>query len=166
MTLIIGVDPGKYGALALWQPGATTAVIADMPITDGEVDPTELGQIIRAFQRTALSLNQDILAVVEKVHSRPRQAGVFGFGMSTGIVHGVLGCSGIKIDTLPPNLWKPRMGLRRNPDEADATYKTRSRELASRLLPDVAGDFKRMKDDGRAEACLIAIAYASLKGIR
>jgi hypothetical protein len=49
------------------------------------------------------------------------------------------------------------MGLARvSPDELQASLKNRSRELASKLFPALAGKFSRVSDDGRAEALLIA----------
>jgi hypothetical protein len=41
-------------------------------------------------------------------------------------------------------------------NETQAGTKARARELASRLWPEHAAEFKRVRDDGRAEACLIA----------
>jgi hypothetical protein len=47
--------------------------------------------------------------------------------------------------------WKKANGLVKKPKSA-------SRGLAMELWPDAAPLFKRVKDDGRAEACLIARA--------
>jgi len=49
---------------------------------------------------------------------------------------------------VPPAKWKRDMQLNASKDG--------SRAKAIQLWPAQAGEFKRVKDDGRAEACLIA----------
>ena len=47
-------------------------------------------------------------AVVERVHSMPRQgeASTFSFGCSFGVVLGVLGAMGIPFELVAPKVWK------------------------------------------------------------
>lgn len=122
-----------------------------MPVTDGRVDPAKLAFLVGMCQ-----LRGTIHAAVELVSSMPRQAGAFNFGVSAGAVHGVLGALGVPYSLVPPNAWKPAMGLRKLPNESQAGTKTRARELATKLWPERAADFKRVMDSDRAEAALIA----------
>ena len=152
---VLGIDPGLSGAFCLLCLADRQIDIFDMPVTDGRVDPAKLAAIVEMCK-----IRGSVHAAVENVSSMPRQAGAFNFGRSAGIVHGVLGAMGIPMELVPPNVWKGACGLRRGVNETQAQVKTRARELASKLWPSQADLFKRVKDDGRAEACLISFFYA------
>lgn len=163
MKLFIGVDPGLGGGVAFyWPDDPTTAVVYDMPL--------ERGKKVHAMGIKELMLNHhlipfgiDVHGAVELVGSRPRQQGAFNFGFSTGIVHGVLGCFAIPILEVSPNKWKPSLGLQRPPTETISENKDRARATASKLFPHLASQLTRKKDDGRAEALLIAFYAAHRK---
>ena len=149
---ILGIDPGLAGAVALLRcEGLKIEALYDMPIIDGRVDAARLALIVGMCQ-----LQGTIVAAVELVSSMPRQAGAFNFGVSAGVVHGVLGALQIPFTLVSPNVWKGATGLHRLTNEAQAQTKTRARELASRLWPESAALFARAKDDGRAESALLA----------
>lgn len=158
-THIIGVDPGISGAIALYNIQTRRIDVFDMPVTAGRVDPGRLATIVEMCK-----LPGDVTAVVELVSSLPRQAGAFNFGVSAGIVHGVLGALNVPFTLVQPAQWKGAMGLRRLPSETQAQNKTRARELAIKLWPESADLFKRIKDDGRAEAALLARYFVNVKG--
>lgn len=90
-------------------------------------------------------------AVVERVASRPGQgvASTFSFGRALGAVEGVLAALGIDVTFALPAAWKRSSGL------PTGASKAASRDLARSLWPDLADQFRRVKDDGRAEAALI-----------
>ena len=143
--MIIGVDPGKTGALVLLD----TPVILeyrDMPFEDKMVDGAELYDWLM-FCRTIYGVKE---ACVEQVSSRPQQGVVstFNFGVSYGILLGCLQSAGLDISFVRPQVWKKALELSRDKEE--------SRQLALSMWPDNAEDFARKKDDGRAEAALIA----------
>lgn len=156
---ILGIDPGLGGALALYDTRS------------GQCSP-EHGTWLMPLNRKrtldveALCLSihtvcaeRDVVAVIENVHSRPRQAGAFNFGLSTGIIHGILAANDIPMVLMAPSEWKVKMGLQRDPLESQDSTKDRARALAAKLFPNLADQFKRKKDDGRAEALLIAFYY-------
>lgn len=156
---ILGVDPGLHGACALYDVEANRLVdVIDMPTNGHGVDALELGRAICGYS------NWDLVALVEDVHSRPRQAGAFAFGLYTGIVHGVLGALEIPVVKVAPSYWKPAMGLTCLATEQATGTKDRARSLAQHLWPESAESFARKKDDGRAEAALIA-RFGAMKGI-
>lgn len=162
-THFIGIDPGLTGGIALYVPDAVTeSRVWPMPLKNGFVDARSLYGLSRSIfsgfgGRTEF--------VIELVHSRPRQAGVFNFGLNTGIIHGSLGAAGIPFQTVAPQKWKPAMGLQRHPDEATKANKERSRLVAIKLFPHLADDLKLKKDDGKAEALLLAV-YAAHQSLR
>ena len=157
---VLGVDPGMKGALALLDLSTRKVCqIWDMPVIAGRVGSAELALIVGMCQ-----LRGSVVAAVELVSSMPRQAGAFNFGVSAGVVHGVLGALGVPMALVPPAVWKPACGLRRGLNESQAQNKSRARELAMKLWPESADLFARVKDDGRAEACLIGRHYAQKMG--
>lgn len=89
-------------------------------------------------------------AYVERVHSMPKQGVVsaFTFGMGYGLIRGVLTGLGVATTLVTPNEWK--RALRVGADKREA------RVIAGRLFPMNARDFARVRDDGRAEAVLLA----------
>jgi hypothetical protein len=146
VSRIIGVDPGISGALALLVDGVLEGVI-DMPVFSGEAS----GRMIAIHLGLA---NPDVV-VVEHVHPMPRNGGIasFSLGKNYGVVLGVAGSLSLPLVKIGPQEWKRLNGLRGKPKEA-------SRGLAIQLWPDHAAKFARVKDDGRAEAALIARAHA------
>jgi len=161
MSYILGIDPGMGGALAVYNDFPISgADIYDIPKSiDSGIDAQGLAGLVKRIHLTY----PGITAVVERVSSMPRQAGAFAFGLSTGIIHGCLASRGIPFELVSPSVWKAKMGLTKFPDETYAQNKTRARALASQLFPSMAKQFKRVKDDGRAEALLLAVYWANRK---
>lgn len=143
MTLVIGIDPGQTGAIALVGDHGVLAV-EDMPVVDKWVNPALLHNIVYGM---TVNLRID-LAVVEKVRSMPGGgvAGMFKFGAAWGMV--VQAVAHLPIEQPTPAMWKRALGLSKSKDA--------SRALAIDLWPADADRFARVKDDGRAEACLLA----------
>lgn len=144
--VILGVDPGIGGALALIDTEAWTLTVTDMPQEVGKagrkgVSPTLTSQAIAAAGAD--------YSFIEDVWSSP-QAGVassFSFGRSLGIVLGAASASSA-LTLVKPTVWKASLQVPRD--------KTQARARAVQLFPSAANAFARVKDDGRAEACLIA----------
>lgn len=157
MTYILGIDPGMGGALAMYAPNKTP-IVWDIPKSvDSGIDPIALADLIARIHLTY----PGVTAVVERVSSMPRQSGAFAFGLSTGIIHGCLASAGIPFELVSPAVWKAKMGLTKFPTETYAQNKTRARALATQLFPERAKEFKRVKDDGRSEALLMAVYWSN-----
>jgi crossover junction endodeoxyribonuclease RuvC len=146
---LLGVDPGAGGALALVAGPGKLLVVKDMPTV-----VTDQGK--RRIDAPALSrLVQDMGAidgaVIELVGPMPRdgRAGAFWFGKAAGLVEGVLAGQGVPVKLVPPQTWKRRLDVSRD--------KNAARARASQLFPSSAGEWKRVKDDGRAEAAMIGL---------
>jgi len=143
---LVGVDPGIHGALAVYDHGDLESV-HDMPVLDGQADGGALGELFEEWLPD--------MVVVERVQAMPKVGTVasFSLGMNYGIVLGAATALSHPLITLRPTEWKRRMGLIGKPKEA-------SRRLAIELWPKHAPMFRLVKHDGRAEAALIARAYA------
>lgn len=160
MTQIVGVDPGKSGALTIIDTKKLTASIFDMPIIPigngkrTEVDSLALFAILDPFE--------DITeAILEDVWSNPNDGhvGAFSFGDSVGSIKGVLHAYTQKpILRVRPNVWKKTMRV-----TADkATSIARAKELMPCILPKLT----LKKHDGRAESALLALFGVFHLGIR
>jgi crossover junction endodeoxyribonuclease RuvC len=148
----LGIDPGLSGALAFYDVQAQTLEVMDMPtfnIKRGrsvkrEIDYYNMATIIDGRAR------QIRLAVVESVHSMPKQgvSSSFAFGESFGAAKMVVAASLIPMRLLPAHQWKAAVTVTKDKDS--------SRRRATQLFPMYAHLFARVKDDGRAEAALLA----------
>ena len=148
----LGCDPGLSGGLALLNcQTKVIEFIADMPITDGRVDPAKLADLVD-FCKTRGTIH----AAVELISALPRQTGGSNFAISAGVIHGVLGALRVPYSLIPAAQWKPAVGLRRLPNESQSENKSRARALATKLWPERAADFVKVKFDGRAESALLA----------
>ena len=142
LPCILGIDPGLSGAIAFYFPDRPGLIAAeDMPVAAGEVDAATLARQIRRFNPAA--------AIIEQVGAMPRQgvASTFKFGQAYGTARGVVLGLGIPLHQVTPSRWKKHYRL-----DSD---KEKSRALALRYWP-ASNHFSRKKDDGRAEAALLA----------
>ncbi len=91
-----------------------------------------------------------VMAAFERVHAMPGQGvtSMFSFGRSAGVVEGVLVAMGLAVWPVEPARWKRDMELSKDKLEA--------RTKASKLLPRWADQWPLVKDDGVAEAVLLA----------
>jgi crossover junction endodeoxyribonuclease RuvC len=149
---IIGIDPGASGAVAILEKSGKLVHVFDMPSLElmaggkakRRVNPEMLAAELKLYA------DQGATAVVEQVGAMPGQgvSSMFAFGESFGLAKGVLAGLHIPTSTVTPGKWKKAMGVNAGKDG--------SRAKAAQLWPSQAAEFKRVKDDGRAEACLIA----------
>ena len=144
--LIVGIDPGMRGAVALIYDD-DSVFIEDMPILGKEVNGAALVVTLKEFTPDH--------AWLESVNSfgMGRQS-AFNFGQGVGVIKGVLAALNIPYTLVTPATWKKHFKLGRNKDA--------SRAAAIRLYPKSAEMFKLKKHEGRAEATLIAAYGKSL----
>lgn len=148
----IGIDPGLSGAIAVLADGDAVSV-HDMPTRTvgdwGEVDAAVLAAMLRGVR--AQYRGAVFFACVERVGARPADGGTsaFRFGETSGKIKAVLETLGIEYSRAIPAVWKRHYGL-------IGADKDASRQTALRIFPGMAAQLKRKKDDGRAEALLLA----------
>jgi crossover junction endodeoxyribonuclease RuvC len=150
--ILLGIDVGLRGALALVGADGELLDVHDMPVlADGPrgraaVNGPLLAEIV--FRTHAQA------AYIELVGARPGEgpSGAFSFGRSRGIIEGVCAAAGLPTTLLTPPVWRRAVGI------AQGAGKDASRSEAIRRWPARADLFARKVDDGRAEACLIAVA--------
>ena len=149
----IGVDPGLDGAIAVLDKDGGLVQIYDMPTVEVKVGKSMKRKVAPAAIASELLiyLMGSCVAVVESVSARPGQGvtSMFGFGRSLGVIEGVLAGMSIPYELVPPATWVKHMRV--------APGKGGSRQRAMEVWPAKASEFKRVKDDGRADAALIAL---------
>jgi hypothetical protein len=159
--LTIGIDPGTSGAIA-WLADGVPAGGFDMPckgrdqaagrMVDGGHLAAQLRGVLMAHPGAS------VVVVHELVGGFRGQGGasMFAFGQSDGIVRGVCATLGLRTVEVRPQVWKKHFGLLKRKGEP-APGKDASRTRVISLFPDKALPYVRAKDDGRAEAVLIAL---------
>lgn len=145
-TAILGIDPGLSGALALLDVDGSLEVV-DMPtlqLKKRVIDEYALARIIDDWAGRVREV------WLEQVATRPGEGavGAFTFGRGYGLLRGICAANFLTIIDVTPQTWKRAL---RVPAEKDG-----ARAAASRVFPRHAGMWARVKDDGRAEAALIA----------
>lgn len=143
---VIGIDPGLSGAIARTMP-------------DGSVDCWDMPTIeVNGKKRIdAYGLVDAIvrcgpvdMIVVEKVQGVQGSGATsaFSFGHGLGLIEGILVALERPHQLVTPQRWTKDLGVGRDKGE--------HRRTAQRLFPASASMFARVKDDGRADAALLA----------
>lgn len=148
-----GIDPGLYGAIAVVSDAGELVTVLDTPIIKikkGKKRRTEydLANLVFALR----SLAAPKIVGLEQVHSMPGQGvhSMFLMGEGLGIWKACIAMLQVPAEYIPPQRWKQLMLGDMIKGKNSAIVR------ATRLFPKSAQYFARMKDDGRAEACLIA----------
>jgi crossover junction endodeoxyribonuclease RuvC len=160
---IIGIDPGLSGAIALYNPATSELDVEDVPIfvlqrgksKKRHVDLMGVARIIDNFVGCEGPVP---IAYVERVSARPGEAPAyaFDFGRTTGILLGVCASHFLRIEQVTPASWKGALKV--------PALKDGARARASQMFPQHTHLWARAKDDGRAEAALIAFYGAQQLG--
>lgn len=153
MTIFVGIDPGLSGAIARLDSASGDVRIEDVPTFEikrngkakREIDYHSLARILDDMTK-----EPGTRIVIEGVGAMPGQgvSSVFAFGKAFGVLIGVAASTFCPIEFVSPAKWKREMGVTASKDG--------SRAKASMLFPRYSELWRRAKDDGRAEALLIA----------
>jgi|SRR6516164_6102851 crossover junction endodeoxyribonuclease RuvC len=153
MSLIVGVDPGINGALAI----VNIAIDGVMPVLVDVLDVPVIGagakeRVNTMLVRDWLAQHQPDHALIERAGSMPKQgvASTFKYARAVGSLETVVACSGIPYSIIEPSVWKKFHHLPGKDKEA-------ARQRALQLFPSAHALFARKKDHQRAEAALIAL---------
>ena len=175
MTVIIGIDPGKSGAIAIKSDDVYSVYdIPTMTVISGkgkrlkksvDYDVPAIDNLIRCYSR--YDLGAPCYAVVERAEAITYGATAargsyhnsaqtnFSKGLGYGIIEALLQINGVPIIASPrPGDWKRGLGLT-DPGKAYTDKKEASRLMALDLYPELTDELKRKKDNGRAEALLL-----------
>ena len=140
-----GIDVGLNGAIALFDMIEGHLEVHDMPVMEinkkRQVNPQLLTNILE---------QHDAPVFIEQVGARPGQgvSSMFNFGKSFGICLGVSAGLKLQTTTVSPVAWQRACKVEKGKDG--------NRLRATQTFPNYSNLFARKKDDGRADAALIA----------
>jgi len=148
-AMALGIDPGFSGALA-WLDLGGDLRIEDVPTLAGERNGKTKRDMDIAALVELVERHRPAFAVVERVGAMPGQgtSSMFAFGKGFGSILGVLAALRVPVELVTPATWKQTLAVPAGKDGA--------RLRASQLLPAQCGHLRRAKDDGRAEAAMLA----------
>jgi len=153
--MILAIDPGAKGALAFFDQVAGTLEIVDTPTVEVKRGAKTKNEISAQMLAAIIQARKPSQAVVEKVGAMPGQgvSSMFQFGRGVGMIEGVLAALQVPVTYVAPQSWQKSVGARSGKDG--------NRQRAAELFPAYASSFGRAKDDGRADAALMAWWRAS-----
>jgi len=151
--IIIGIDPGKKGGIAVYQDNKWEVHM--MPLSGKDINEKALDEIFfDIYGRMSGNDQKTAMAYLEKVHAMPGQGvtSMFTFGMGYGILRGILTANWIPYQLVTPQAWKKVVlaGLSKE--------KTESCNYVLRKYPEIElmPGRKRVPDLGIADAVCIA----------
>jgi hypothetical protein len=151
--VIVGIDPGFSGAIALLNPTTRELRVHDMPTLKSTKGKTitnllALAEILVPNDHSArnISMKEDVSFMPLDGKDR-----VWAFGKHNGQLEMALTGFGYETHAVTPAVWKKHFKMTTGAD------KDASRALAIARFPHAAELFKRAMDHGRAEAALIAL---------
>lgn len=185
MTLVAGIDPGAYGAFAVYDTTTRRIIsVHDMPVwfmTIGKtkrarVDSLAVAELFDFFNMMGVEL-----LVIEAVGGRPRQGAAAGFAFGYGVGLIAMGAilSKIMIETIPPDKWKKLLnvpgkakagdddimarGMELFPHDRALFYTERGRKLVDRMeaamLAKIGGDIVLRTMSERTDDVEYKLAY-------
>lgn len=155
-NITIGIDPGNKGGVAVLR-GDELVQLTAMPLLSVKmsgrkrfvINRWELADWLRPYSADLSSEN--VTAYVELVRARPQQgiSSTARFAEGFGVILGVTAAHRITTYQVSPSRWRMEM-VGRGTDKHAARYRAMER------WPAWADAFRRVKDDGVAEAALLA----------
>ena len=148
--IVVGIDPGLSGAIAVLDVSNKLLAIHDMPTVSIKSGKSVKNQLSEAMLAGILRRVKAEHAYLEFVSAMPGQgvSSMFNFGMGYGAIKGVLAALEIPFSTVTPVKWQRDLSVVKG--------KEGNRLRAAQLFPEYAHLFTRVKDDGRADAALLA----------
>lgn len=151
MVKVLGIDPGLFGALALYDEDGLHDVL-DIPIQKASGRGNEVNWPVLNQQWDDLFFWTDHV-FLERVASRPGEgvSSAFKFGTVFGGLRGLCAAKLLPLTLVTPNVWKKSYGIQAS--------KSGAVRRASELFPEQAQQFHGPRGglrDGPAEAALIA----------
>lgn len=163
--ITVGIDPGQTGAIA--SICGEHANVWDIPtgvrLSGGKrrtfVDANMLADLLGLTVLGDFLDPDDALVWVEWAQASPQMGTVsaFRYGEGFGLIRGILAHLRVPVRLVRASQWKRGMGLVvEGGGDFEAVDKGTSLDLARKLYPQLAHMLERDRDNGRAEALLIA----------
>lgn len=156
MSIYIGIDPGLFGAVAGIDHRGHIISVQDTPIVkvkkskgykNAYVD-SQMAAILSVLIQAAGATGCQV--ALENVHAMPGQGvtAMFNMGVGLGLWRGIITTLKLPFTFVEPVVWKKEMGIIKGANKGESIVR------AAQLFP--TADLARKKDDGRADALLMA----------
>ena len=157
--IIIGIDPGLSGAIAILDDKKVLSIF-EMPVmAEGKKNKRQLNsaQLVNVI-RENIKKNEEAVVVVEQVNAMPGQGvtSMFNFGQTFGAIKGVCAALELPIFFVRPSKWKKHF-------ELINSSKDSSRTKVIEMYPSLSGQLTKKKDVNKTDAILIARFYYETK---
>lgn len=155
MTILVAVDPGLTGAFACYDTARGRLDVMAMPTykqakgkasARNTLDEEEIVALITSFHGMGATH-----LFFEEVGGLPKQSAsaAFNFGYGCGVIITTARVLGMVIERVRPEIWKAALKVPKD--------KNAARARASEMIPTHKHLWPLIKDDGKAEAALIAV---------
>ncbi len=150
--IIIGIDPGLSGAIAILQNNKVKSIFDTPVMSEGKKNKRQLNsaQMVKLI-KSNISDVEETVVVVEHVNAMPGQGvtSMFNFGQTFGAIKGICAAIGLPIFFVRPAKWKKHFELINSSKDA-------SRTKAIEMYPAISDQLSKKKDVNKADAILIA----------
>ena len=153
--IIIGIDPGKSGAISIIENKKILEVYDTPTMIDGKKNKKQINSAqVTNIIKERLKETKEVVVVVEHVNAMPGQGvtSMFNFGQSFGVIKGICAALNLPIYFVRPTKWKKHFNLIK-------TNKDASRTKVIEVYPEISNKLHRKKDSNRADAILIALYF-------
>jgi crossover junction endodeoxyribonuclease RuvC len=156
MSIFIGIDPGLFGAVAGIDHRGNIISVQDTPIVKVKKSKgykntyieSQMATILNGLIEAAGATGCQVM--LENVHAMPGQGvtAMFNMGVGLGLWRGIIATLRLPVTFVEPATWKKEVGILKGSDKGQSIVR------AAQLFP--KADLARKKDDGRADALLMA----------
>ena len=157
--IIIGIDPGLSGGIAVLDNNKVLELF-DMPVmADGKKNKKQLNSALLAkLIKESISNTSESAVIVEQVNAMPGQGvtSMFNFGQTFGAIKGICATLELPIFFVRPSKWKKHFELINSAKDA-------SRTKAIEMYPHLAEKLSKKKDVNKSDAILIARFYCETR---
>ena len=157
--IIIGIDPGLSGAIAILENNEVKKILEIPVMSEGKKNKRQLNnaQLVNLLKDNIKDFN-DASVVVEQVNAMPGQGvtSMFNFGQTFGAIKGICAALGLPIYFVRPAKWKKHFDLINSSKDA-------SRTKVIEMYPLLSSQLSRKKDVNKSDAILIARFFAETR---
>lgn len=161
IPLYVGIDPGKSGAVVAIEQNRSIRVIEDTPVIEVKKGKkhqhqyleSQMLQVLRRLPVSGLVRDYEVKMVyIERAQAMPGQGGTSMFSIGYGFGLWIMALTALEIPhtRIEPARWKKELGFPTGADKGASIVR------ALQLFPKAAEFLRRKKDDGRADALLLA----------
>ena len=164
LDLYVGIDPGLDGAVAVIDVKRSLISVQDTPTITVKKGKKQRRLYLESQMATILenvrASGHVVCVGLENIHAMPGQGTVsmFNMGVGFGLWLGLLAALRLPLRRIEPAKWKREMGIAVGSDKAQSIVR------ALQIFPLADQLLKRKKDDGRADALLLAAWLLQTKG--